>query len=555
MEEQEMMIVDAEPTMHARKQAGFMVVWAMGLTSLAFLGVIGYAIYLVHQYLVYLGYVALAGAGLVLLCAVAFPVIYILQLIFRARSHEIPQNGLAFRSLFGRTETIAPQAPANSVRYAQEKRAKKDQAPAFPMLSMLDMIDQGVIAPGATRVVLGYKKNGELEARKRPNVYAIVGKGRSGKSRRATMMIGQDMIGLAPLFNLTERRAGARVIVCDPHGLGKRDALRKLLEPLSPWVEFASTEAEVRSLVSQYVEEMEARLSNNSALGMEDGHYVPWVIYFDEWSRFMTKYDDDMTELLITCVQSSAQEYAGVDGYVALLGQDWTQEAAGGTGIRRAIQEVFIHNISSEYAKFFLKGLAGNKWAVKAESLRVKDCIYKDYEGQVEELITPHVADEVPARLAEMMLQLCPPAPKEIPTFAEGLVKPKRDSFTYTQGGQVYTRETSGLREQVAYYPQIPERTNGRASQEEIAQFERENIISLPEAEPEVNTEVLEGSNGAEMNKDIYKAALRDIAKRLKAGETANDIRKSLEVNGGRALQEVNAALKVLDEDIDSLSQ
>ena len=464
-EQQETNVTIVESTVQdLRQSARYTTVWALGLTSVAFLGVVGYAVYEVRQYLPYLGYVALGATGLLIVCIVAAPIIFFLRVLFKSDSHAIPQYGLAFKSLFGKPEIVAPHAPASSsgVKYAQEKK-RKDEPPTIPMLSMLEMIEQGFIAPGQTRVVMGYTKTGELEARKRPNVYSIIGKGRSGKSRRATLMIGQDLIALASLLNLGDRRAGARVMICDPHGVGKRDSIRKLLEPLAPWVEFASTEQEVRRLVSEYIEEMEARLAGTSTLGSEDGHYLPWVIYFDEWSRFMTKYEDDFTELLINCVQSSSQEYAGVDGYVALLGQDWTQDACGGTAIRRAIQEVFIHNISSEYAKFFLKGMTGNRWATKAESLRVKDCIYKDYEGQIKELVTPHVADEVPARLADLMQQLCPVAVKELPTYAEGLAKPKEDARTtyeqeeYAQGD---TRVTGPLREQIAVHRYLPERVS-----------------------------------------------------------------------------------------------
>ncbi len=569
-EEREVTIYDSDPVEDVRRAGRNMLVFAGSSLTIFFIGLIIYLLELIKAYLIYLSYLALAGAGVVILCVIAAPVIFLLRWLFDASAHDVGPNGLAFRGLFGRIDTVAPMNTPAGVKLAPER--KKKDAPVIPLLSMLDMIEQGIISPGQVKVILGYTDKNELEVQRRPNVYVIAGKGRSGKSRRATLMIGQDLIALAPLLNLKDRTQGARVMICDPHGLGKKDSLRRLLEPLTPWIEFASTEQEVRKLTSEYIEEMERRLGNTSMLGNADGSYIPWVLYYDEWSRFMTKYDDDFTALLTNAVQSSAQEYAGVDGYVALLGQDWTQDACGGTAIRRAIQEAFIHNISSEYAKFFLKGVSGNRWAAKAESLRVKDCIYRSFEGQIKQLTTPHVADEVPARLAEIMQELCPveiapSAHKEIP---ESTARPKSPGEPPSYSTW---RNTDHLPEQMAQYPamnypMIAASIETRTLENEVSALgasissshvERESTISLPEASSKTtqetgeqqngkNTEAANGSNQPMINNAIYKAALRDIARRLERGEDPIAIRKSLEINGGRALQEVNAALRFLDQ-------
>lgn len=448
---------DNDPVESVHRVGRSLLLFAGSSVTVFFLGFTVYLLEIVKQWFFILAYLALAGVGILILCAIAAPIIFLLRWLFNASSHDIGPNGLAFRGLFGRVDTVAPMNAPAGVKLAPERKQKKD-APVIPLLSMLDMIDQGIISPGQVKVVLGYTDKNELEVQKRPNVYVIAGKGRSGKSRRATLMIGQDLIALAPMLNLKDRLQGARVMICDPHGLGKKDSLRRLLEPLAPWIEFASTEQEVRKLTSEYIEEMERRLANTSTLGNQDGSYIPWVLYYDEWSRFMTKYEDDFTELLTNAVQSSAQEYAGVDGYVALLGQDWTNDACGGTAIRRAIQEAFIHNISSEYAAFLLpKGLGARKWVQKAESLRVKDCIYKNYESQIKQLVTPHVADEVPARLAEIMQELCPvdlvtQPTKEIP---ESTARPKSpgEPPSYTRYRHAIT---DTLPEQMTEYPGYP---------------------------------------------------------------------------------------------------
>jgi len=67
---------------------------------------------------------------------------------------------------------------------------------------------------------------------------------------------------------------------------------------------------------------------------------------------------------------------------------------------------------------------------------------------------------------------------------------------------------------------------------------ERENVIYLTEVAREARREV---DSEARVTDETFVSVLREIGKKLRAGETPNDIRKSLGITGGRAMQEVNS--------------
>ncbi|HEX3642690.1 MAG TPA: hypothetical protein VHV10_15500 [Ktedonobacteraceae bacterium] len=83
---------------------------------------------------------------------------------------------------------------------------------------------------------------------------------------------------------------------------------------------------------------------------------------------------------------------------------------------------------------------------------------------------------------------------------------------------------------------------SGKRFQAEIDDFELENTRTFTETETEMQEETTQDSNDASIS------ILREIGKRLKDGESIVEIRKSLGVNSGRAVQEINAALQFLQE-------
>jgi hypothetical protein len=82
---------------------------------------------------------------------------------------------------------------------------------------------------------------------------------------------------------------------------------------------------------------------------------------------------------------------------------------------------VFCHNISAEFAAFFFRKKRDQD---KAEALKRRECLYKDFEGTIREIITPTIPDDTATRVAELLLhiaaapqskQLCQPPQYEQP--------------------------------------------------------------------------------------------------------------------------------------------
>lgn len=92
-------------------------------------------------------------------------------------------------------------------------------------------------------------------------------------------------------------------------------------------------------------------------------------------------------------------------------------------------------------------------------------------------------------------------------------------------------------------YRPVSQPVSGKRFQTQTDDFELENTRMLPETDWEMKLEMSETSPEMEAVK-----VLREIGKRIKEGESLVEIRKSLGVNSGRAVQEVNAALQLLTD-------
>jgi hypothetical protein len=369
-----------------------------------------------------------------------------------------------------------------------------------------------------------------------PGTHVVAGKGRSGKTRRVIAMIAQALI------------AGARVIVCDPHAT-KLDSLAKSLEPLEKYLTIARGENQIVEVTREFLSEMEARVD-------EPGRpCLPWLIVFDEWSRLMDEGNNKMPEggrdILIDAAKNCSTQYAGYLGYCCIIGQIWTQQACGGTDIRRSLQSVFVHQLSAEYATFFFRA---RKWQNRAEELKKRECIYRDTENQVSEILTIGVPDDTASRVAVYLAQLGMQA-IEAPAHANAATLPPAPYYAPLQDrpgqGQIYlpapAREQSrpGAQEyemEALYYPD----TASASGATQITSFERKTVTSEPEAGNGSAQEASRKQAGSEA--EAQAEALRAIAKRLRLGEKPNEIRKSLGITGGRAMQEVNEALRILGE-------
>lgn len=388
-----------ESTNDVRRSAHFTLIWAISFATVLLLAILGYAIYLVHSYLIYLGYLVLGAVGIVILCAGFIPVVFLLRAAFTPRYQGVEQYGGYFTTLLGRIVAAPPHSASQSKSFSSPSSKSVKVEPVAPVVpSLFDLIESGDIAHARNdmQMVMGYDKaqlaKGILEVvvGPWPGTHAVAGKGRSGKTRRVIAEVAQALI------------SGAKITICDPHGI-KPDSLARSLEPLeSRLYRVARGEAQIVEATREFFTEMEARVSGTSTEVLDDVNYIPRLIVYDEWAREMTTdlLSDDDRDLLRKTATSCSSEYAGFNGFCCIISQRWTQETCGGTDIRRSLQAVFCHNINAEFAAFFFRN---KKQQYRAEELKRRECLYKDFEGQVREIITLTIPDDTAVRISELM--------------------------------------------------------------------------------------------------------------------------------------------------------
>jgi hypothetical protein len=471
------------------------------------------------------GVLAALSAIVLILCGLTWAIVSTIRHATKADFYPVEENGAYLRDSLGRVRPLAPMiaAPAR----VNKATAKIEITPVVPTL--FDLIEQGEIVQGEMTMVMGYDKAQlargilQLVVGAWPGTHAVAGKGRSGKTRRVIAMIAQALIN------------GAKVLVCDPH-YTKLDSLARSLEPLEKYLTIARGEEQIVSTARGFLGEMEARVDDANR------PCTPWLIVFDEWSRLMDenngKMEDGGRDILIDVAKNCSTQYAGYLGYCCIIGQIWTSDSVGGTDIRRSLQSVFVHQLSGEYAAFFFRAA---KWKGRAEELKKRECIYRDTENQVLEVLTIGVPDDTAQRVAAYLASL----------GLQGIDAPAHETAqrlpSYQEPTGYIALDPPAQRAQLEDMESLPYYTSTPVPNHAS---EHETTIFLPE----VSTGSAREAHGKHTGSDteVQTEVLRSIAKRLRKGETANDIRKSLGLTGGRAMQEVNAALDTLSEIIAS---
>lgn len=366
-------------------------------TAVITLGVVAIVLFLglwqVRDKLIWVGYVALAVVGVALLAIMWVIVVWALRFTTRLTSHDIGEHGTVLATATGHKHYYAPAAPAAVRISSSRERARSGKTTVTPVLpSIVDLVEQEFINADSNALLIGYTQGGTPVWDDWQGAAGVGGKGRSGKSRRVIGSIIQAIV------------QGKKITICDPHGGGaKKDSLLKMLTPLLPWIyRVACTPDDIVAASREYDDAMRSALETPVPDG-EDSPVTPWMIVYDEWSHLMLdpRMEDDDRELIKDTVQNSSREYAGVGGSAWIIGQEWTQEACGGANIRKNLFVAFIHNMSAEYAAFFLRA---KKWYIQAEELRQGECIYKPYSASdIQRVLTYRVPDDAPALVAEWL--------------------------------------------------------------------------------------------------------------------------------------------------------
>lgn len=457
---------------------------------------------------------ALAGIGTVYVGGRA--ITGILARLPQAEFYDVPATGGYLRDVWGRVTPLPALSTSNAKTLAKKRadaaKLSKQEREFELSLTVMEMIsigeikhfselsadpdvDEKLMLPvGIDAEVFRKRKTNNIIRDPFPAASAVIGKGRSGKTRR---VIGMVCFAIA---------MGMEVTVCDPHA-GKRDGISRLLAPLAPWLRIARGEQETAQAAREYVAEMERRLSGDSReYNLQKNLSKPRLIIFDEWSRLMTVRDiisDEDRETIKDCARRASAEFAGVDGFCVVIGQRWSDADAGGTDTRRSLMVDYIHNISAEYAAFFLRE---SKLQKRAETLKQRECLYKDYSGDVLEVLTLNTPDNTVSEMVNWLRE------KEVPALP--VVKPALPAPVVYQPPP--TETMPDIPRRVTQPLETPTSTTTTSTTEELS-----SKNSLNEAEVEAEVEVEQG--------------LIDLIDKIAAGEmSAHEVLKMTGKTGGR---------------------
>jgi hypothetical protein len=372
---------------------------AFGITVILLitLSLLVYAMIAAAFILIYIGYLLLGLFVFSIICGYVWLGSSTLRHATKRTPIEVGEFGVLTVNTWGR---ITAHSPLNPVQ-RQLNRARKRVNELVSIPSFSELIGLAIM-PGMTEMIYGYDKGtGDMVKGPWPNTAILSGMGRSGKTRRMIFLICQAIF------------SGARVTICDPHA-EKRDGLLRVLEPLAPWLyKTAKTHQEIEDATREFRNEMYLREQHKSMEELADRHYIPRIIIFDEWNLLMSELDEDATEELSVCVQKCSQQYAGVDGFALVCGQEWTNDGAGsrkkdGTGgakLRRVFHSAFVHTTHIDYAKWIL---SNTRWAKIASELPQGDCVFRDTSRVYHLLSTPFVDDQDIYTVVEILSEFLP---------------------------------------------------------------------------------------------------------------------------------------------------
>lgn len=358
-------------TQRARSDFKF---WLGSVGAVIVLGVSFYGVYLVRQYISYIGWIIIISVGVLPAVGIVALVVWLVKYILKAEIIEIGPSGNLIRH-FGKVSEYHPLAPKEYRAKAQVQK-KEEELPVIPTLA--EVLKNGLLSN--MQLLLGYHLDGTARYGVWDDLrtFVVAGKSRSGKTVTMVFFIVQALLG------------GAQVWVCDPH-YRKKTGLLHVLEPLLPYLKVARTDTEIVSLVRSFKKEMQSRIDGKSTLGH------PVLLVVDEWSRLLRTLAPSDVDVLVDTILGCAEEYAGYDGYAMIAGQEWTARESGGKkggAIRRGFHAIFLHRIDVDYAKYLFTSQRARKVAKNANNTPTGHAHFQDSEGELDYLLIPYYGSE-----------------------------------------------------------------------------------------------------------------------------------------------------------------
>ena len=205
---------------------------------------------------------------------------------------------------------------------------------------------------------------------------ALGGKSRTGKTSRTVYYLAQAALN------------GWKLVVCDKHGGGgKQDALLAKVSILenSFLLPAAVNQTDINRRIQQVYTIGKKRLDN------QDASRYPVLLIVDEFTNLIL--NDWLTDTTLDQLMSIANEHAGVNIHVLIIGHDWSASCVGkerGAAFRRITTHRIAHRLDAAGAQFLLPSGMGKL----AEGLKVGQALFVDESGEPLLVDCPLLHDE-----------------------------------------------------------------------------------------------------------------------------------------------------------------
>ena len=205
---------------------------------------------------------------------------------------------------------------------------------------------------------------------------ALGGKSRTGKTSRTVYYLAQAALN------------GWKLVVCDKHGGGgKQDALLAKVGILenSFLLPAAVNQVDINRRIQQVYTIGKRRLDN------QDAARYPVLLIVDEFTNLIL--NDWLTDATLEQLMSIANEHAGVNIHVLIIGHDWSASCVGkerGAAFRRITTHRIAHRLDAAGAQFLLPSGMGKT----AEGLQLGQALFVDESGEPILVDAPLLHDE-----------------------------------------------------------------------------------------------------------------------------------------------------------------
>ena len=205
---------------------------------------------------------------------------------------------------------------------------------------------------------------------------ALGGKSRTGKTSRTVYYLAQAALN------------GWKLVVCDKHGGGgKADALLAKVGILenSFMLPAAVNQVDINRRIQQVYTIGKRRLDN------ADTSRYPVLLIVDEFTNLIL--NDWLTDTTLDQLMSIANEHAGVNIHVLIIGHDWSASCVGkerGAAFRRITTHRIAHRLDAAGAQFLLPSGMGKS----AEGLQLGQALFVDESGEPILVDAPLLHDE-----------------------------------------------------------------------------------------------------------------------------------------------------------------